>query len=82
MEQQSNRQLPAVYAIATMDTKGSELMFVAELLSSIGIPVVTVDIGTFLPPSIQPNVRREVVAACHPEGSEIVLAQKDRGRAV
>ncbi len=82
MDKQSNRQSPAVYAIATMDTKGSELMFVAERLSNIGIPVVTVDIGTLLPPSIHPDVLKEVVAACHPAGSEIVLTQKDRGRAV
>ena len=36
----------SVYAIATMDTKGQELAFVAERLRAAGVPVVTVDVGT------------------------------------
>ena len=36
----------SVYAVATMDTKGHELAFVAERLRAAGVAVVTVDVGT------------------------------------
>ena len=73
---------PAVYAIATLDTKGAELAFVARLLALAGISVVTVDVGTFGEPRIAPDVSRERVAACHPDGSDAVLKHTDRGQAV
>ena len=42
----------SVYAIATMDTKGHELAFVAERLRAAGVAVVTVDVGTKDPPVV------------------------------
>ena len=71
-----------VYAIATMDTKGEELAFVAERLVDAGLRVVTVDVGTRTAPTIRPGIGRELVAACHPEGVAAVIGQTDRGRAV
>jgi uncharacterized protein (UPF0261 family) len=73
---------PAVYAIATMDTKGEELAFVAELLAAAGVEVVTVDVGTKAGPIGKPTVSREAVAACHPDGAAAVLHHTDRGQAV
>jgi uncharacterized protein (UPF0261 family) len=73
---------PAVYAIATMDTKGEELAFVAERLAAAGVEVVTVDVGTKSGPTGKPTVSREAVAACHPDGATAVLHQTDRGQAV
>ncbi|WP_235908973.1 Tm-1-like ATP-binding domain-containing protein [Roseiconus nitratireducens] len=52
-----------VYAIATMDTKGEEIDFVADCLRSAGVDVVTVDVGTLQPPSTVPDVPREQVLA-------------------
>lgn len=37
---------PAVYAIATMDTKGAELRFLADRIREAGVAVRTVDVGT------------------------------------
>jgi uncharacterized protein (UPF0261 family) len=71
-----------VYAIATMDTKGAELAFVARMLAEAGVRVVTVDVGTKEKPVLAPDIDRQRVAACHPDGAQAVLTQTDRGRAV
>ncbi len=67
----------AIYAIATMDTKGSELNYVANCLRGTGAAVRTVDVGTLSEPVITPDVRREEVLA---EAS--LPAGNDRGGAV
>jgi uncharacterized protein (UPF0261 family) len=72
----------AVYAIATMDTKGEELAFVAKRIAEAGIAVRTVDVGTKSPPSIAADIGRETIAACHPLGAGHVLQQTERGQAV
>src|SRR5438045_2590855 len=75
-------QGPHVYAIATMDSKGHELAFVARTLRDAGAQVVTVDVGTLGEPAVTPEVSRGEVAACHPGGAEGVLRHADRGKAV
>lgn len=67
----------AVYAIATMDTKAEEIAFVADCLRDAGLSVKTVDVGTGPPPTIAPDVAREVVLA----GSTLP-SSADRGQAV
>src|SRR5262245_12911181 len=71
-----------IYAIATMDTKGRELDFVAEALRAAGVSAVTIDVGVHDQPIGQPNISREQVAGCHPLGAAHVLKQTDRGQAV
>ncbi len=73
---------PQVYAIATMDTKGDELAFVARQLEAAGADVVLVDVGTQGPPAVSATIHRERVAANHPRGADFVLSQNDRGGAV
>lgn len=72
----------AVYAVATMDTKGVELAFAAGRVADAGVPVVTVDVGTGGPPVGTPDIGRERVAAAHPDGPAAALGHTDRGRAV
>jgi len=74
----------SVYAIATMDTKGHELQFVADCIRAAGVAVVTVDVGTKGPPTVEPDVSRQCVADCHPaeEGRTVAMTQDDRGRAI
>ena len=74
----------SVYAIATMDTKGHELAFVADCLRGALASVVTVDVGTKDPPAVEPDVKRDRVAAFHPheEGRIAALSASDRGRAI
>lgn len=71
-----------VYAVATMDTKGQELAFAADVIRAAATKVVTVDVGTGSPPIVKPDVPRETIAACHAQGAAHVLGQKDRGAAV
>lgn len=68
----------SVYAVATMDTKGVELSWVASLLRNIGVSVKTVDIGTQRPPDLTADVSRENVL-----GTECsALNSLDRGHAI
>ena len=71
-----------VIAIATADTKGEELAYVAGLIRARGLEVRTVDVGTQDPPQLATDVLRDAVAACHPRGADAALGQDDRGRAV
>src|SRR5712691_1081856 len=72
--------LPRVYAVATMDTKGTEIVFVADRVRACGVEVVTVDVGTKESPTAVPDVSRQQVAASLP--AENVLGHTDRGDAV
>ena len=72
----------SVYAIGTMDTKGAELAYIAELIRATGAACTLVDVGTASPPTVTAEVSRETVAACHPSGADAVLGHTDRGKAV
>ncbi len=74
----------SVYAIATMDTKGHELAFVAERLRDAGVAVVTVDVGTAGLPLADPDIDRRTVAGFHPTaiGRASALSATDRGQAI
>ena len=75
---------PSAYAVATMDTKGHELAYVADRIRAAGIDVVTVDVGTLDPPAVAPDITREAVADCHPtaDGRAIASSRSDRGAAI
>ncbi len=75
---------PRAYAVATMDTKGRELAFVADRVRAGGVEVVTVDVGTLDPPTVAPDIPREAVVASHPtpEGRALALSGVDRGTSV
>jgi uncharacterized protein (UPF0261 family) len=74
----------SVYAIATMDTKGHELAFVAERLREAGVAVVTVDVGTLGTPLAAPDIDRLTVAGFHRTaiGRASALSATDRGQAI
>jgi uncharacterized protein (UPF0261 family) len=73
---------PSIYAIATLDSKGEELGFIARCIKEAGGAVVTVDVGTKDPATLSPDISREQVAAAHPKGSSAALGHTDRGLAV
>lgn len=68
---------PAVYAVATMDTKGHELAFLAQCLRDADVVVRTVDVGTLDHPTVTPDITRETVL----RGASAKLGD-DRGAAV
>ncbi len=74
--------MASVYAIATMDTKGDEIGYVAECARNAGAEVTVVDVGTQSDALGSPDVSRETVAACHEGGTDAVLGHTDRGEAV
>ena len=69
--------MASVYAVATMDTKGAELAFVASCLQDAGVDVVTVDVGTLSEPQVAPDNSREKVL----DGAKLSHAN-DRGAAI
>lgn len=73
----------AVYAIATMDTKGRELLYTADQLRAAGVSVVTVDVGTRNDPAVSADVSRQIVASHRAGGgSGEALDEQDRGAAI
>lgn len=69
-----------IYAVATMDTKGIEIAFVAERVRACGVECVMVDVGTNDLPTVAPEISREQVTASL--RGESVLGLNDRGAAV
>ncbi len=65
-----------------MDSKGTEIAYVADCLRNAGVHVLTVDVGTLDAPVAAPDVDRQTVAASHPAGPRVALEQTDRGCAV
>src|SRR4051812_25224366 len=72
----------AVVAIATMDTKGRELEYVAGRLRAEGAAVVVVDVGVHGPAVGKRDVSGGAVADRPPAGRDAVLGLADRGEAV
>ncbi|MCA8993076.1 MAG: Tm-1-like ATP-binding domain-containing protein [Planctomycetaceae bacterium] len=66
-----------VYAIATMDTKGEEIAFVADCLRNAGVDVQTIDVGTKDAPVVRPDISREDVLA-----GAAMPDSGDRGQAI
>jgi len=66
-----------VYAIATMDTKGDELAFVANCLRVVGVQVLTVDVSTSGQGSAAADVTREELF-----GEAWNAGEGDRGTAI
>lgn len=72
----------AVYAVATMDTKGAEIAYVAQRLREAGATVRVVDVGTAGPPAVTADVSREEVVAFSADKGTSALSHNDRGGAV
>jgi uncharacterized protein (UPF0261 family) len=70
----------AAYVAGTFDTKGRELVFIANRLQALGLRTVTVDLSTSRRPSAA-DVGPLEVARHHPKGTQAVFSD-DRGAAV
>ena len=74
--------MPTIAILGTMDTKGAEHGFVADLIRQRGHKVLIIDVGTLDEPRLKPDVMREEVAkAAGVELSEL-MARRDRGESV
>lgn len=72
----------AIALVGTLDTKGRELEFVRDLLTSRGVATVVIDAGSQGQPSIAADVSRDAVFKA--AGTSLAAVQRagDRGRAV
>jgi uncharacterized protein (UPF0261 family) len=70
-----------VYVVGTADTKGEELVFLAERVEAAGAAALVVDVG-IRAPKVSADVSAGEVASHHPDGAASVLGSDDRGCAV
>jgi uncharacterized protein (UPF0261 family) len=70
-----------VYVVGTMDTKGEELRYAAELVRAAGAEAALIDVST-QQGGAGADVDAAAVAAHHPDGADAVLGHSDRGAAV
>ncbi|MEP6668027.1 MAG: Tm-1-like ATP-binding domain-containing protein [Chthoniobacter sp.] len=74
--------MPTIALLGTMDTKGVEHGFVAELIRARGHRTLVIDLGTEGPPQILPDITREEVATLAGVDLAALIARHDRGEAV
>lgn len=68
--------------LGTMDTKGVEHGFVADLIRQRGHAVLVIDVGSLGEPRLTPDITRVEVAAAAGIDFAALTARKDRGEAV
>lgn len=71
-----------IAVLGTLDTKGDEHAFVAELIRRKGHVPLLIDVGTGSEPGITPDITRYDVAAADGLDLEALMARKDRGECV
>lgn len=74
--------MPTIAILGTMDTKGLEHGFVAELIRQRGHDVLVIDVGTLSEPRLKPAITRNEVTAAAGFDFAALTAKKDRGEAV
>ncbi|MCW5558758.1 MAG: Tm-1-like ATP-binding domain-containing protein, partial [Verrucomicrobiae bacterium] len=74
--------MATIAVLGTLDTKGEEHAYVAEILRQRGHTPLLVDVGTLDPPRTAPDVGREVIAAAAGADPAALVARRDRGEAV
>lgn len=74
--------MATIAILGTMDTKGDEHAFVAELIRQRGHQVFVIDVGTLGEPQLKPDISRTEVAAAAGVDLAALVARKDRGEAV
>ena len=74
--------MPSVLLFATLDTKGREADFVRGLLTSWGVPVTLVDVGSLGAPAVVADVPRERIFELARTSAGAVATNADRGEAV
>ena len=74
--------MPTIAVLGTLDTKGTEIGFLAEQIRARGCGTLVVDMGVLGSPAIDPDVTRQTVAGAAGERIEALAESGDRGRAV
>ncbi|MBX9678701.1 MAG: Tm-1-like ATP-binding domain-containing protein [Gemmataceae bacterium] len=71
-----------VVLLGTFDTKGNEFRFVRDILNALDVATLTIDAGSQLPPTFEPDVGREQVFKTAGTTMNAIVRAGDRGKAV
>ncbi len=74
--------MSTIAILGTLDSKGEEHAFVAEIVRSRGHVAMLIDVGTGGEPTVKPDITRYQVAESTGLDLAPVIARKDRGEAV
>ena len=74
--------MSTIAILGTMDTKGDEHGFVADLIRQRGHNVLIIDVGTLGEPRLKADISRSEVAAATGVNLATLVAKRDRGDAV
>src|SRR4051812_35334598 len=74
--------MTTIAVLGTLDTKGLEHAFVANLIRGRGHQVLLIDVGTLAPPSVRADIPREEVARAAGVDLAALVARRDRGECV
>lgn len=74
--------MPTIAVLGTLDSKGAEHAFVAERIRERGHDTLLIDVGSGAPPTTEPDISREQVAAAADIDLAALMARKDRGECV
>src|SRR5438128_1260780 len=74
--------MATICVLGTMDTKGVEHGFVADLIRGRGHQVLIVDVGTLEEPRLKPDITRSEIAAAAGVDLAALATKRDRGEAV
>ena len=74
--------MATIAVLGTLDTKGLEHGYVADLIRKRGHQTLIIDTGSGAVPTIAPDISRDEVAAAGGVDLKAVVARNDRGEAV
>lgn len=74
--------MKTIAVIGTLDSKGEEHAYVADLIQKKGFRTLLIDVGTGASPTVVPEVTRAKVAAAIGLDLAALMARKDRGECV
>jgi uncharacterized protein (UPF0261 family) len=74
--------MATIAILGTMDTKGEEHAYVADLVRKRGHKTLVIDVGALEPPKLKPDVTRDEIATAAGVNLNDLVARRDRGETV
>jgi uncharacterized protein (UPF0261 family) len=74
--------MKTIAVLGTLDSKGAEHAYVAELIRLRGHRALLIDVGTGDEPTVMPDISRYEIAAAGDMDLDEIMARKDRGECV
>lgn len=74
--------MATIAVLGTLDSKGSEHAYLAEIIRAKGHDVLLIDVGTGTEPTVKPDVTREQVAQAAGINLTEIRSRQDRGECV